>query len=268
MQHRAAREPFPPEPIIARGWIERVSAPDVDAYPLRVLWWAEDRSVQARFCTSLISLDGRPDELLVDVAGARSRVTASPDRSDCEALDDVVNLLVEAGRSTGRPLQLSGDGAARVTDKIFWGTGILRPEREDPWRPRLSSRERRKLHQVLGRGTQHLASVIGSVRDARFECLTAAVNAEDPAGLIAAGCSYYEYEPEVDEIDSLGTDVTAAHVREIFDRWFADSHALTDDAAERIASTTHRPSCLRDAADGPRASPAQAPRPRRRARRR
>ena len=103
----------------------------------------------------------------------------------------------------------------------------------------LTRREQRKLHQVLTRGTRNLARVIGSTGDARFERLTAAVNAADPAGLIATGCPYYEYQPEVDDLLGLA-DATPHDVHAVFDRWFAASHHLDRDTAARLAAAARQ----------------------------
>lgn len=137
-------------------------------------------------------------------------------------------------------MDFSGQDARRAGDKVFWGTGVLRPASAPAWTPRLTRRDRRKLHQVLDRGTRNLARVIGSTRDERFERLTSAVNAEDPAGLIDLGCPYYEYEYEVDGLLRLGTDATPDGVRDVFDRWFDDAHHLGHDQAVRLASAVRQ----------------------------
>jgi hypothetical protein len=247
-----------------------------EAYPVRVLWRAEDRSTEQRFCVSLVARDDGPDEVLVDehgrvlaqasikslraralalghdlvddehavadvdVKGAAARVTPRPTQDDCQAIDDVWSFLVEVSRSTGQSMAFSGEDARRAGEKVLWGTGVLRRPTANPWTPRLTRRERRKLHQVLDRGTRNLARVIGSTGDARFERITAAVNAEDPAGLLAAGCAYYEYQPEVDDLARLGVAVTTDDVRQVFDRWFGDAHRLDHDTAERLVDVVRQ----------------------------
>jgi hypothetical protein len=247
-----------------------------DAYPVRVLWWAEDRSMEQRFCVSLVAHDEGPDEVLVDevgrvlaqaslesvrarahalghdlvrdrpgpapvdVFGAAARVTSRPTEDDCAAINDVWSFLTEVSRSTGQSMDFSGEDARRVGDKIFWGTGVLRPASAPPWTPRLTRRDRRKLHQVLDRGTRNLARVIGSTGNARFERVVAAVNTEDPAGLMALGGPYYEYRPEVDDLLRLGADATADDVREVFARWFDDEHHLDHDQCLRLAAVVRQ----------------------------
>lgn len=248
-----------------------------DAFALRIAWWAEDRTVEERFCVSLLARDDDgSDEVLVDecgrvvaqasveslraraaelghvlvedapgpsdvdLVGVRRRISAWPGEADCIAMVDALNFLTEVARSTGQRLGFSGRDATLAHEKIFWGTGILRAEEAEPWQPWLSRRQQRKLHQILARGTARLQQRIGSTRDSRFERLTLAVNREDPAGLVALDCGHYEYSLEVDDLTVLGPDAGPDDVLEIFDRWFEDSHDLSREAAERIASVVRQ----------------------------
>lgn len=286
MQHRTSRAHFlrqvvdllaPLSALPPTGWFDPlVPTQSFDAYPVRVQWWAEDRSPEQRYCVSLVPRDGSPDRVLVDelgrvlaqpnleaartrarelghdlvldrpgpadvdLFGARSRISARPDEGDCAVIDDAWNLLVKVCRSTGQVMDFHGEDARRAGEKILWGTGVLRPPTERQRRPRLSRRERRKLDQVLARGVARFAAVIGSTRDLRFERITAAVNAEDPAGLIGSGCSSYEYSPEVDDLCALTSAATSEDVLAVFDRWFDDAHHLDRPAAERIAETVRQ----------------------------
>ncbi|MCL8252042.1 hypothetical protein AERO_11665 [Aeromicrobium fastidiosum] len=245
------------------------------AHPVRITWWAEDRSVEHRFCASLVALDGGPDEVLVDehrrvvalgtvgalqdraralghelvvdrprgpdvdVVGSTARVVRRPTEADCAALDDAWSFLAEVSRSTGRIMGFRGRDAETAGRTILWGSGVLRPASAPPWTPVLSDRERRKLHQVLRRGTSNLARVIGSTGTARFERLTAAVNEADPAGLVAMGCPYYEYRPEVDDLLAL-TEATPQDVQAVFDRWFDGLVDLAPGTAQRLAAAARQ----------------------------
>jgi hypothetical protein len=124
------------------------------AHPVRITRWAEDRSVEHRFCASLVALDDGPDEVLVDehgrvvaqgtieslqdrarglgheiavdqpltsdvdVVGAASRVARRPSEDDCAGIDDVWNF----GR--GEPVDRPDDG-------LPWA-GRAHRGREDP----------------------------------------------------------------------------------------------------------------------------------------
>ena len=127
------------------------------AHPVRITWWAEDRSVEHRFCASLVALDDGPDEVLVDehgrvvaqgtieslqdrarglgheiavdqpltsdvdVVGAASRVARRPSEDDCAGIDDVWNLLVEVSRSTAQTMGFPGRDARTAGEKILRG---------------------------------------------------------------------------------------------------------------------------------------------------
>jgi hypothetical protein len=268
MQHRTARPHFLHQRR-GRRWLTLPVPETVDAYPVRVSWWDEDRTSQDRFVTSLLNAaDGRPDRVLVDgqhrivaqlslddlrwrsadlghplvdvepvtvdVREARKRITAWPSPSDCSVILDTWNLLVDVGRSVGRPLVVSGRGADHAYEMIFWGTGILRPDEARDWRPWLSPTARRKVHQVLTRGIRTLQLHIGAGRDDVFEKVTTAVNAEDPLGLVELA-GYYEYSLEVEDLVELGPTASKDDVLHVFDDWFEDMHGLSADAAERIA---------------------------------
>jgi hypothetical protein len=267
----ATPDDAPAFPARAHGrWWFTLTVPDtVDAYPVRVSWWGEDRTSQDRFVTGLLNdAEGRPDRVLVDgqhrivaqlslddlqrrsaalghplldvepvtvdVRGARQRITAWPSPSACSVVLDAWNLLVDVGRSVDRPLVVSGKGADHAYEMILWGTGILRPDEAQDWRPWLSPTARRKVHQVLTRGIHTLQLHIGAGRDDVFEKVTTAVNAEDPLGLVEIA-GYYEYSLEVDDLVELGPTASPDDVLRVFDDWFEDMHGLTTDAAERIA---------------------------------
>jgi hypothetical protein len=183
--------------------------------------------------------DGAPS--LVDIVGARSCIGSSPTESQCALLFDVWSFLEEVARSTGRPMRFAGEDARRAYDKVFWGMGTLRPDNVEPWHPWLSSRQQRKLHQIITRGIDRFGTRIGAGRDARFERITVAINAEDPAGLIDLECPYYEYDIEAVDLWELTGTASALDVRRVFDEQLGENHHLSDDAAERIAAAVRQP---------------------------
>ena len=66
----------------------------------------------------------------------------------------------------------------------------------------------------------------------------AAVDAADPAGLLAIGCPPDEYEPEIRDIVARiesGAATDAEAIREVMTRWFGSGTGLSDAAVNAIA---------------------------------
>lgn len=79
-----------------------------------------------------------------------------------------------------------------------------------------------------------------SIPDAYWTAVHAAVDREDPEGLLASGAPADEYDPEVDDLAALvrGGAVTAQQVRAIWERWFGPDNGLrrSPDAAQRLTA--------------------------------
>ena len=74
----------------------------------------------------------------------------------------------------------------------------------------------------------------------RYERVLRAVGAVDPTGLVAMGCPYDEYSPEVDRLIPL-VPVTVDQVRAVWLDMLDDPHgALTDIQARRIADALNQ----------------------------
>jgi len=237
------------------------------ACPIRISWWEEDRSPAERFVVSLIDKgDGKDmvlvdpygrviaqpsleslhtrsadlgyelevdgEQLFVDFVNVRDRVREWPDADDCDAILNAWNLLDEVCRSINKPLGFRGKEAERAYNKVFRGTGILTPDTTDPIEPWLSPRLQGKTLQVLDEGLRRFKRHIGAGRDSLFEAVTAIVNDEDPVGLLDIA-PYYEYEPEVEDLMTLGDLLTASTIQQVFVKWFTDDYVNVP-MAERI----------------------------------